>query len=332
MWQDFGDAFKPANDYGKETVFVSDHSNDTKYGQYQPGASGGAAQNLTPWFNRFNYPTLGINANVNGAGVLVSAGSTMMTRDVANGRPYIRIRPNNNYVLNQAFADRVNDSRYEKTFQTVWIANTANVTGTRGTLIVGVDTAIWIPPYAVAGAPQANGANPFKGIIIPPNLQNNNWFPAVKKFDDPSRTGVNDPSTRPVVIIRFSEVYMVAAEAAFKAGDLNSAANMLNAVRQRAAYRSTNTAAQNAAAAAAMTITPGQVTLDFILDERTREYYGEWQRWLDLVRTHSLISRVTTWNLEASPYIKPFHILRPIPQIEIDLVTEGPPFPQNPGY
>ncbi len=332
MWQDFGDAFKPANDYGKETVFVSDHSNDTKYGQYQPGASGGAAQNLTPWFNRFNYPTLGINANVNGAGVLVSAGSTMMTRDVANGRPYIRIRPNNNYVLNQAFADRVNDSRYDKTFQTVWIANTANVTGTRGTLIVGVDTAIWIPPYAVAGAPQANGANPFKGIIIPPNLQNNNWFPAVKKFDDPSRTGVNDPSTRPVVIIRFSEVYMVAAEAAFKAGDLNSAANMLNAVRQRAAYRSTNTAAQNAAAAAAMTITPGQVTLDFILDERTREFYGEWQRWLDLVRTHSLISRVTTWNTEASPYIKPFHILRPIPQIEIDLVTEGPPFPQNPGY
>jgi starch-binding outer membrane protein, SusD/RagB family len=331
LWTDYGDAFKPANDYGKETMFTSDHSSDVKYGQYQPGASGGNAQNLTPWFNRFNYPTLGVNATAP-AGVLVNGGPSMMTRDVPNGRPYIRIRPNNSYILGQAFADRANDSRYDKTFQTVWIANTAGVTGTRGTLTVGVDTAIWIPPFAVAGAPQANGVTPFKGIIIPPNLQNNNWFPAVKKFDDPSRTGVNDPSTRPVVIFRFSDVYLIAAEAAFKAGDNVNAAAMINFVRQRAAYRSTNTAIQNANAAAAVTITPAQVTLDFILDERTREFYGEWQRWWDLVRTKSLVNRVTLWNTEATPYIKPFHVLRPIPQQQIDLVTEGPAFPQNPGY
>jgi starch-binding outer membrane protein, SusD/RagB family len=339
IWQDYGDAFKPANDYGKETLFTSDHSVDPKYGQYQPGASGGAAQNLTPWFNRFNYPTLNVNALVKNGSLVnpVSGdpgypGATMMTRDIANGRPYIRIRPNNPYIIGQAFADRTNDSRYDKTFQTVWIANTPSVTGTRGTLTVGVDTAIWIPPFAVAGAPQANGATPFKGIIIPPNLQNNNWYPAVKKFDDPSRTGVNDPSTRPVVIIRFSEVYLVAAEAAFKAGNLDNAANMLNAVRARAAYRSTNSAAQNAAAVAALTLTAPQVTLDLILDERSREFYGEWMRWLDLVRTKTLISRTTLWNPEAAPYIKSFHVLRPIPQQQIDLVTEGPAFPQNPGY
>jgi starch-binding outer membrane protein, SusD/RagB family len=361
LWQDYADAFKPANDYGKETLFTSDHSSDTKYGQYTPAASGGAAQNLTPWFNRWNYPSLStINSYASG-GVLKSSGGTMMTRDVANGRPYIRIRPNNyvwpsgpnagkNYLFDQAFTGRANDSRYDKTFQTVWIVNTANVStmikdasgnpihdpnnsrGTEYTVTVGVDTAVWMPDHEVDGAPQFNGAVPFKGIIIPPSLWSNSYYPAVKKFDDVSRTGVNDPSTRPVVMYRFSDVYLVAAEAAFKAGDLTNAAAMINVVRQRAAYRSTNTPAQNAAAAAAVTITSGQVTLDFILDERTREFYGEWQRWWDLARTKTLITRTTAWNPEAAPYIKSFHILRPIPQQQIDLVTEGPKFPQNSGY
>ncbi|TMI79892.1 MAG: RagB/SusD family nutrient uptake outer membrane protein [Bacteroidetes bacterium] len=353
LWQDYADAFKPANDYGKETLFTSDHSSDTKYGQYTPAASGGAAQNLTPWFNRWNYPSLAtINSYVSG-GVLKSDGPTAMTRDVANGRPYIRIRPNNyvwpggsnagkNYLFDEAFADRINDSRYDKTFQTVWIANTSNVSNTvasahnlRGiayTMTVGGDTAVWMPDHEVTGAPQFNEAAPFKGIIIPPSLWSNSYYPAVKKFDDVSRTGVNDPSTRPVVMYRFSDVYLVAAEAAFKAGDLTNAAAMINVVRQRAAYRSSNTPAQNTAAAAAVTITPAQVTLDFILDERTREFYGEWQRWWDLARTRTLLARTTAWNPEAAPYIKSFHVLRPIPQQQIDLVTEGPKFPQNPGY
>ena len=364
LWQDYADAFKPGplsvntNDYGKETLFVSDHSIDQKYGQYQlgGGASGGAAQNLTPWFNRWNYPaTSGLNTFKNASNVLIQSGPNMMTRDVTNGRPYIRIRPNsyiwtsgphtgNSYIYNQAFADRVNDSRYDKTFQTVWIANTANITNTVGTannsrgigytLQVGVDTAVWMADYEVPGAPQFNGANPFKGFIVTPSTQSNTVFPAVKKFDDPFRasSNFNDPSTRPVVIWRFSDVYLTAAEAAFKAGDLTNAAAMINVVRQRAAYRTTNSAAQNAAAVIAVTITPAQVTLDFILDERTREFYGEWQRWWDLVRTQSLVRRVTEWNPEAAPYIKSFHVLRPIPQTEIDLVTQGPPFPQNPGY
>ncbi|MFN8291416.1 MAG: RagB/SusD family nutrient uptake outer membrane protein [Chitinophagaceae bacterium] len=368
LWQDYADAFKPGplsvntNDYGKETIFVSDHSIDTKYGQYTVGggASGGAAQNLTPWFNRWNYPSnSGINSFKNGSGALVNSGTSTMVRDVANGRPYIRIRPNTNkltsgpnagknYLLDQAFVDRGNDSRYEKTFQTVWICNTAvsntagaanNSRGISYSMTVGVDTAVWMPDFEVTGAPQFNGATPFKGIIIPPSLWTNSYFPVVKKFDDPFRAAANfnDPSTRPVVIWRFSDVYMLAAEAAFKAGDNVNAAAMINVVRQRAAYRASNSPAQNAAAAAAMTITPAQITLDFILDERTREFYGEWCRWWDLVRTKSLLTRVAAWNpVEAGANIKPYHILRPIPQDQIDRVTEGAcqgnACWQNPGY
>ena len=88
-----------------------------------------------------------------------------------------------------------------------------------------------------------------------------------------------------------------------------------------------------ATAEAALQIAPGAVTLDFILDERTREFYGESMRWLDLVRTKSLVNRVKAWNpVEAGAFVKPEHMLRPIPQDEIDKVTVGPKYPQNPGY
>jgi starch-binding outer membrane protein, SusD/RagB family len=363
LWQDYADAFKPGplsvntNDYGKESLFVSDHSNDVKFGQYTTGggAAGGGAQNITPWFNRWNYPTTStINMFKNGSGVLTTSGPSMMIRDVANGRPFIRVRPNSpknttgpnvgkSYIYDQAFADRVNDTRYDKTFQTVWICNTptSNTSGaannSRGisySMTVGVDTAVWFADTEIPGAPQFNGATPFKGVIVTPSAQINTIFPAVKKFDDPFRAAANfnDPSTRPVVIWRFSDVYMLAAEAAFKAGDNVNAAAMINVVRQRAAYKA-NDLAGNPARVIAQTITPAQVTLDFILDERTREFYGEWQRWWDLVRTKSLLARVAAWNpIEAGTNIKPFHILRPIPQDQIDRVTEGPAFPQNTGY
>lgn len=353
LWQDYGDAFNPANDYGKETLFESEHSSDPKYGQYSVGggASGGAAQNLTPWFYIWNYPSnSGVNSYKNASGALVNSGTSTMVRDAANGRPFIRTRPNTaigpltgkRYILDQAFADRINDSRYANTFQSVWISNVAvtnsataanNSRGISYTLTPGADTAIWLPDFEVPGAPQFNGSIPFKGIIIPPSLWNNSYFPSVKKFMDPSRgSNVNDPSTRPVVIYRFADVYLIAAEAYFKNGKLQQAADMLNIVRQRAAFRKTNTAAQNAAAMAVMVINPAQVTLDFILDERTREFYGEWQRWIDLVRTRSLVARVKAWNPEAAPNIKDDYMLRPIPQSQIDRTVEGPAFQQNKGY
>ncbi len=53
---------------------------------------------------------------------------------------------------------------------------------------------------------------------------------------------------------------------------------MLNVLRQRAALGTTNPGGL-AAAITAQTITPAQVTLDFILDERSRELFGECQRW-----------------------------------------------------
>lgn len=356
LWQDYGDAFVPANDYGKETMFVSDHVLDPKYGYYQVGgqAGGGAAQNLSPWFTNWNYPNnSGINSIKNAAGAFVNNGTSGMLRDSYYGRPYVRMRPNSdkiatgpragkNYFLDQAFTNRNVDSRYANSFYTVYISNTAvrneanaanNLRGISYTTVPGVDTAVWLPDYEVPGAPQFVGNRPFKGIVVPPSLWNNGIFPALKKFMDPSRgANFNDPSTRPVVLYRFADVYMTGAEAYFKAGNNAKAAALINVIRQRAAFKKTNSTAQNAAAATALTITPAQVTLDFILDERSREFFGEWQRWHDLVRTRSLVRRVQEWNQEAAPYVKDFNMLRPIPQPQIDRVVDGPKFPQNAGY
>jgi hypothetical protein len=330
LYANYADAYAEANDAtNTEDLFAIEHSTDPKYGDYASGVSSGKV-NGWAWFFRPNYPTVVANYPV-------TSGASVMSRDLANGRPFFRLRPNFDYINNQAFADKTNDFRYWNTFQTTWIANNANVTTPRGTLAQGVDTAIWMPPFDPGATKRAS----FKGVIfLPPSVAatatgvNANactatFFPSCKKFDDPLRPAVNDPSIRPVVLFRFSEVYLIAAEAAFKMGDATTAAAMLNVLRTRAAYRPNNMPAN---AVANMQITPAQVTLDFILDERTRELYGESLRWWDLTRTQTLVNRLQKYNAEAGPNVQSFEMLRPIPQTEIQLVTVGPPITQNPGF
>ena len=133
--------------------------------------------------------------------------------------------------------------------------------------------------------------------------------------------------------MRLGETYLIAAEAAFKTNRPGDAATMMNAVRTRAAYRTTNTPAQNATAVTALQITSGTVTLNYILDERTRELFGEMHRWFDLTRTRTLVERAKLYNEMALPNIKDFHVLRPIPSAsQLDLLTNRDKFPQNPGY
>ncbi len=42
-----------------------------------------------------------------------------------NGQPFVRYKPTD-WLLNTAFADKVNDSRYDKSFQTVWKCNSTS--------------------------------------------------------------------------------------------------------------------------------------------------------------------------------------------------------------
>jgi hypothetical protein len=335
----FGDVFREGNEYGPEVLMVIDHTKDLKFGQNSaPGSfASGPLENKSNFFWRPNYPT--VNANYPAGG-----GASLCVRDIRNGRPFQRIRPNTKYVYDVAFANRATDSRYEGTFQTVFLSNSTQMAaaGTlgavtpRGQLINAVDTAIWFADRVVTPAERAA----FKGVIFEPEHLPGatvkftaSFFPNLRKFNDSTRADLNDYSDRPFILFRFSELYLIAAEAAFKGGGtMQQAADMLNVLRSRAALKLNQSPAEYAAALAAQQITPAQVTLDFILDERSRELFAEDCRWWDLSRTKTLVARVQLHNTEGAAGVQAFNMLRPIPQQQIDLVTEGPAFPQNPGY
>lgn len=156
---------------------------------------------------------------------------------------------------------------------------------------------------------------------------------AIKKFDDYTETSIANRSTtcsmHDVVLARLGEAYLIAAEAYYKKGDMQQAAEMINNLRQRpGTIKSGYETAMHVAAA--------DITIDFILDERARELAGEYVRWTDLKRTHKLIEYVTEYNedgVKLSALTGPdgkYKILRPIPQAAIDLNQAH--VEQNPGY
>ncbi len=260
-----------------------------------------------------------------------------MIRSTQYGRPYIRCTPTR-WMTDTVWGNKANDTRYSKTFQTIWYANNPDNPGNypkwpnplpagappgaiAGQLKFGFgDTAIYMPGTDRSNA-QIAASRP---LLIPPRNYSSSLSPYMMKYNDTKRANLNFPSIRPVIAYRLGETYLMAAEAAYRIGNMIDAANYINIIRTRAAYPTGN--------AAAMQITPDDINIDFILDERTRELCGELVRWLDLVRTGKLIERVKLHNPEAAINILPRHILRPIPQAQIDAVTTGTPYPQNSGW
>ncbi|WP_442590266.1 RagB/SusD family nutrient uptake outer membrane protein [Pedobacter sp. AW31-3R] len=238
-----------------------------------------------------------------------------MIRDIANGRPFNRYMPTR--FLLDLYSE--NDSRYEGSFKTVWYANSATTTG----LKVG-DTAIFATKnvYAPAGKLyktfDRNAVYNANGTV-----KDQLHYVSLNKFDDPTRLSANEAqSARDAFVIRFAELYLIAAEADFNLGNLTEAASYINVLRTRAA---------KPGKVAEMQVTPEQITIDFILDERAREFAGEQMRWFDLKRTGKLLERVKAHNPNAAT-IQEFHTVRPIPRAQMDAITNKEEFKQNPGY
>jgi hypothetical protein len=256
-----------------------------------------------------------------------------MLRDVANGRPFKRFRPTW-YLL--GLYDRTKDARYDAQFTRVWYANNAATIprDAQGVPKFGLgDTAVYVSttdadsvlartrPYRVFTPVESVYVN--DTLRVPRSLPYaDNAFPSLNKFHDAFRLAVNEErGSRDFFIARLAETHLIAAEALLRDGRAAEALPHINAVRRRAAIPGQETA---------MELTLGELTLDEILNERARELAGEMQRWFDLVRTHTLVARVQLYNPDAQNNIKPFHVLRPIPQIQIDRTSN--PYPQNPGY
>jgi len=122
--------------------------------------------------------------------------------------------------------------------------------------------------------------------------------------------------------IRLAETYLLRAEAHMGNGDLASAAANINVVRGRAM---------------ATPVTPGEIDIEYILDERMRELGVEEKRRLTLNRLGLLYDRASRFcngNPVSTNFgcdVQPHHNLFPIPFSEIESNT-GAALEQNPGY
>lgn len=116
-------------------------------------------------------------------------------------------------------------------------------------------------------------------------------------------------------ILRYSDVLLIAAEAANENGNTAQALDYLNQVRTRA-FGSTN---------AAVTETDQAALRQIIYDERRAELAFEGERFYDLVRTGRAAEVLGPLGFEENK-----NELFPVPQSEID-ITEGA-MSQNPGY
>lgn len=130
-----------------------------------------------------------------------------------------------------------------------------------------------------------------------------------------------------IPIIRLSEVYLTAAECAFRTNDKAKAVEYLNDL------------VKNRTTSASALATESDITLDRILIERRKELIGEGQRYFDALRNNETITRYTseadkgwhkTLSKEAQSFDRDyFKAIAAIPQAEINA---NPNIKQNTGY
>ncbi|NHE57998.1 RagB/SusD family nutrient uptake outer membrane protein [Cyclobacterium sp. GBPx2] len=248
-----------------------------------------------------------------------------MRRDTQNGRPFKRYMPTD-YTYNVIYADRENDSRYENSFKHVYYSNNPGTFNTtfddskdQVTFAAG-DTAIFVPGYEMSMEERAQ--KPYQVLV--PSAYTERLFATMKKHMDPGRVDLTQfEGGRDYIAFRLADTYLLLAEAQLKQDKITEATENINVVRRRAAFPGREDQ---------MEITPAEMDMEMIIEERARELLGEQQRWLDLKRWGVLVERVTAHNSKAIG-IEDYHVLRPIPQNQIDR-AEGneASFPQNPGY
>ena len=355
------------NDRNMEILLYADHTQEDEY--YNGGSlsygGGGAPDNFAGWMMNWTYTDAR------------SADNQAVINRIAEqcyGRPWTRMAPPLG-VFTKTFADKVNDSRYDGTFTTVYRGNWStagqnweSVTNANGMKVKEREPIFSFVfqdmdkiDYAGEGSKSNLGAGTLPGRadwVLGLDAVGRYVYPGLWKLG-PYRTdngsGAGQPnagSTRPYNIAKFSELYLVAAEAAVEGAATQagkSARDLVNVLRARAGrwtYSNAEYKEVDRDFSAEMTAaTPATIDINYILDERSREFYGEGYRWFDLVRTQK-------WNEYADSYvicggkgdhnpqtysrtIEAFHYLRPIPQGQLDgmeMTEEEKDAYQNPGY
>ena len=358
------------NDHNnKEWLLYADHTEKSE--EYNGGSlsySGGSApDNFASWMVCWNYPNMRIKT-ADGSGEF---NPVLRAAVQALGRPWTRMAPVQE-VFKKTFADKTNDSRFDGTFTYSFRANwnLGGNTATKGIGANNMEIKVGDPVLTFIdtddnityenGAAVGAGVTPGRAdYVVGPSGISRFKYPILWKIG-PYRTdnngGLGQPnagSTRPFCALKFSELYFAAAEAAVKGATTKAgytARDLINVIRARAGkWRWDNNGDKEKVEdhSAEMTAaTPQVITIDYILDELGREYFGEGHRWFDLVRTQSWKERAGTYTIcgaganDHTPETFTRNIpdgfyLRPIPQGQIDAMmmsdAEKEAY-QNPAY
>jgi hypothetical protein len=152
------------------------------------------------------------------------------------------------------------------------------------------------------------------------------------KFRNKTRSGGPAPNADPAgnwvdidfPIFRLAEIYLIYAEAVLRGGSGGDAATALTHINQLRTRAYGNTSGN---------ITAGQLTLDFILDERGRELYFETHRRTDLIRHGKFTTAAYLWawkgGVAAGRAVDSKYNLFPIPSTDL---SSNPNLVQNTGY
>jgi hypothetical protein len=168
------------------------------------------------------------------------------------------------------------------------------------------DPATALPTEGGKATSDVYGDNRYKSEKI----EGRRSYPGIKKFlDDQYKEEYPtfDISYRDIMVLRLAEMYLIKAEA-----ELATGGNALATINQLRAAR---------AIAGKDNSISGNVDIETILKERAIELCGEYQRWFDLKRTHTLLDHVKKYNAQASKNIAVKHYYRPIPLNELEAVT-----------
>ena len=353
----FYDVNVATNDRNSEIMLYADHDEDEKYGNGGAGygwGNGGSPENFAYWMETWNYTEMTAKA---ASGAVINPVQREAVQGL--GRPWTRMAPvADAFIEGGVWEDAVKaiDSRYDATFTLSYFTNWDKagnsepyVIGANGSQIKpGESYFSWVPQSEdskinYTGADGKLGFGEMAGhddfVVAVNHISRKkypiNWKLGIYRTDNNGGLGskVNGGSPRPWNIAKFSEFYLIGAEAAVKLGDQANAKKLVNVLRERAGkqtYCVNKRAPQTADHSAEMlAATPATITIDFILDERSREFWGEGYRWFDLVRTQKWAERATVYHIAGSGYtdkdlqevrrdIPAGYYIRPIPQGQLD--------------
>ena len=370
----FYDVNVATNDRNSEIMLYADHDEDEKFGNGGAGygwGSGGSPENFAYWMETWNYTEMTAKA---------ASGATInpIQREAvqALGRPWTRMAPiADNFMEGGVWEDAVKaiDSRYDATFTLRYHTNWQKSGGTEPYVFgangmqVGPNEVYfsWVPESEdskinYTGADGKLGFGEMEGrpdfVVAVNHISRKkypiNWKIGIYRTDNNGGLGskVNGGSPRPWNIAKFSEFYLIGAEAAVKLGKNTEAKTLVDVLRARAGKQTfsqnDNVAVSVDNTDAMLAATPDVITIDYILDERSREFWGEGYRWFDLVRTQKWTERASTYRIAGSGYtdkdlesftrdIPAGYYLRPIPQGQLDgliMSEQEKQAYQNPAY